>query len=302
MSAFAAVAKRRRPIRLALAILAVVALALMVSWGHQSAQRASADETSEVEFSISATGCTTTDTAEADKCTQTVGSSFTVDVNWDGFSGGHLAVLGLAAEGRRGRAATLRVHDFFTVQAAVHWSGAVSGPTVANGKSLINEAPPGCDIPIARVEPGGDTTRALLSCQTLFGVDVATGLLGSAVFNCDSAGVGTIDLEHGAAQTLVIIENQAPHFEDNGTDTLTINCLPPTPTPTPTNTPNATPTPTHTATPVPPTPIGGVGIFPGTPGAGADTGGVAVLTWLAAVAAGAVALGGAAWYARRRPD
>ena len=83
----------------------------------------------------------------------------------------------------------------------------------------------------------------------------------------------------------------------------------PTPTPTPTNTP--IPTPTQTATPVPPTPIGGIGIFPGGDGAGAgavslpQTGtggdrGAAVLNWLVAVAAGALALGGAAWYARRR--
>ena len=61
-----------------------------------------------------------------------------------------------------------------------------------------------------------------------------------------------------------------------------------------------TPTPTSTATPVPPTPIGGVGIFPGVPGGGAN-GGADGLTWLAAGAmAAAFALGGAAWYVRRR--
>ena len=75
----------------------------------------------------------------------------------------------------------------------------------------------------------------------------------------------------------------------------------PTSTSTPTPTPTDTPTPTHTATPVPPTPIGGIGIFPGTLDDGADAGGAAVLTSLAAgAAAGALALGGAAWYARRR--
>ena len=66
----------------------------------------------------------------------------------------------------------------------------------------------------------------------------------------------------------------------------------PAPAPTPTNTP--------TSTPVPPTPIGGIGIFPELPGGGPDTGGAAVLSWLAAgAAASAIALGGA-WYARRR--
>ena len=33
-------------------LLVLLALALMVSWGHQNAQRASADATSEIEFSI----------------------------------------------------------------------------------------------------------------------------------------------------------------------------------------------------------------------------------------------------------
>ena len=61
------------------------------------------------------------------------------------------------------------------------------------------------------------------------------------------------------------------------------------------------PKPTPTSTPVPPpTAIGGIGIFPGALGSGPDSGSTALLTWLAAVAAGAFALGGAAWYAKRR--
>ena len=62
---------------------------------------------------------------------------------------------------------------------------------------------------------------------------------------------------------------------------------------------------TTVATPVPPTPIGGIGIFPERSGSletpassGSSTG---VLAGIAATAvAAALALGGAAWYARRR--
>ena len=71
--------------------------------------------------------------------------------------------------------------------------------------------------------------------------------------------------------------------------------------PTATQTPTATGTPTNTPTPPPP-PLGGSGVFPDVPGAGGSSGrnnGV-VAGVLAAVTAGALALGGAAWYARRR--
>ena len=81
----------------------------------------------------------------------------------------------------------------------------------------------------------------------------------------------------------------------------TVGCAAPTPTLTSTATPTLTPTPTFTSTPIPPSPIGGIGIFPGIPGDAAGTGGAAGLTWLAGGAvAGALALGGAAWSARRR--
>lgn len=74
------------------------------------------------------------------------------------------------------------------------------------------------------------------------------------------------------------------------------------PTPPPTNTPSATPTPTPTptGTPVPPTPIGGIGIFPGIGGTPSGGNGGVLAEVAAAVSAGAVALAGAAWYAKRR--
>ena len=68
-------------------------------------------------------------------------------------------------------------------------------------------------------------------------------------------------------------------------------------------TPTATDTPTPTATPPPgQLPLGGSGVFPDTPGADGSSGlSYRVLAGIfAAVTAGALALGGAAWYARRR--
>ena len=69
---------------------------------------------------------------------------------------------------------------------------------------------------------------------------------------------------------------------------------PPPPQPTPTPTPTATPT--VTPTPVPP--VGGIGVFPD--GGDSSGGSVAVITGFAAIIATAIALAGAAWYARRR--
>ena len=69
--------------------------------------------------------------------------------------------------------------------------------------------------------------------------------------------------------------------------------------PTPTATPTATPTPTPLSEPPP---LGGSGLFPEVPGAGGSSGvGYGVVAGvLAAVTAGAIALGYVAWYARRR--
>ncbi len=83
-----------------------------------------------------------------------------------------------------------------------------------------------------------------------------------------------------------------------------------TPTPTPTPTPTATPTPTPTGTPTstatPPPPVGGISVGPelgALPLETADSSGnyTGVLAGVsAAITAGAVALGGVAWFARRR--
>ncbi len=72
----------------------------------------------------------------------------------------------------------------------------------------------------------------------------------------------------------------------------------PTPTPTPTATETPTSTPTATPTPVPTLPpVGGTGAFPDANGCNA-TGVVSMV--LVAATAGAITLGSAAWYARRR--
>ena len=185
-----------------------VALALMLTWGHQNSQQASADATSEIEFSISAPGCDTNNGSEADKCNFSEGDSFSLDMFWDGFSGGHAG-------------------DAPNVQMVVHWSGAVSGPTVANGKSLTHAFPAGCDIPIVSLNPGGSFNTFVIACAVLFSTTIDTGVMGSAQFNCDSAGVGTILMQHSNATSLASDAALQPHFEDNAVDRLTVNCLPP---------------------------------------------------------------------------
>ena len=183
-----------------------MALALMLSWGYQGAQEAAADATTEVEFSISAPGCDTNNIPEADTCTFPVGSSFTLEMSWNGFSGGHAG-------------------NAENVGMQIRWTGAVSGPNIANGKSLTNALPSGCIFSSAIVEPGGDPTRARIECFIFFDPTISTGLMGSAEFNCDTAGVGTITLEHGSSLTAAIDPALVTHWEDiTSVDTLTVNC------------------------------------------------------------------------------
>ena len=182
-------------------------------------------------------------------------------------------------------------------------------------KKLTALQPAGCDIPVTVLEPGGDPTGAAISCSWLVSTNVATGVMGTAAFNCDTVGVGVITLEHSNATTLVTEPVIQPHWEDNATDTLTINCVPPattatptsTPTPTPTSTNTPTPTITATPTPCPPEgcPVGGIAELPEVAGTPLETEGssgpsAGVLAGVAAGTAGVVGLGGAAWYARRR--
>lgn len=108
------------------------------------------------------------------------------------------------------------------------------------------------------------------------------GMLASTDFNC--ADSGTITMVHNittpeaTGATSLTEDVNLVHAEGIGTmETLTVNCVePPTPT-------------------VPP--VGGVGTFPHATGGGA--GSVAGIA-LATSAVTAIALGGAAWYARRR--
>ena len=200
---------------LPLAVLAVIALALMLRWGYPGAQQAVADATTEVEFSIAVGGCNTVGGGEANKCAFPVGSSFSLDMSWNGFTGGHAG-------------------NATNVQMVIAWSGAISGPNTANGKSLTNTVPAGCDIPVTVLDPGGNPNSAAVSCGLLFASNISTGVMGSATFNCVSAGAGVITLENSNTTTLATDPALQPHWEDNATDTLTINCVSPPPTPTPT--------------------------------------------------------------------
>ena len=188
-------------------LAAFVVAALILGLGSQSYQQAAANASTEVEFSIAAVGCSTANPAELDKCTFDAGSSFTLDMSWDGFTGLH-------AQGAR------------DVQMVIHWTGAVSGPNNANGKSLTNSSPAGCDIPVTVLEPGGDPTRAIISCEISIASNIATGVMGSALFNCDSVGVGTITLEHSATPggTFAVGPSFGLHWENNATDFLLVNC------------------------------------------------------------------------------
>ena len=150
-------------------------------------------------------------------------------------------------------------------------SVALSGATAVVGAFHAGAGDPGAAYVFRRNQGGAENWGEL---KKLLASDAqASDLLGiSAAVSGDTAVVGA-------------------YFKANATGAAYVFREPaPTPTPTPTN----------TSTPVPPTPIGGIGIFPGPPGHGADAGGSAVLSSLAAVAASAIALGGAAWYARRR--
>lgn len=110
------------------------------------------------------------------------------------------------------------------------------------------------------------------------------------------AQVGWGDTQSTTGAVRAVFETSTP------TDTPTVN---PTATDTPTPTPTNSPTPTPTNTPPAP-PVGGVAELPDVDPSALEQShssggieGVVVAGVIAAVAAGAVTLGGMAWYARR---
>ena len=141
---------------------------------------------------------------------------------------------------------------------------------------------PACVFEVSHYEPG----LAAVSCAAYQDRSAYLGLIATIDFNCGASGIITLR-GSGEGDTAVYLE---PFTYREGVDkTLTINCveLPPTPTPPP------QPTPT-------PRPAGGVGVFP--PAGLRESGGASGAAGLAlpALAAGAVAVGGAAWYATKR--
>jgi hypothetical protein len=95
-----------------------------------------------------------------------------------------------------------------------------------------------------------------------------------------------------------ITPTDTPTVTKTPTDTPTVTKTP-TDTPTVTKTPTGSPTPTNTPRPPPPTPIGGEGLFPATPG---TPGGEGVAVWARTLAAlaGVLALAAAGRLMRRR--
>ncbi len=157
-------------------------------------------------------------------------------------------------------------YDAFDIR--LDYAGVVS-------KEIAGPGPwPDCAFPAVAFRPD----FVAFGCITGIRASPSTyvGLIGTAEFTCSEP--GTVTMVHGPTDTELLVPPGYSISEGEGvTETLTINCVEPTPTPT-----------------VPP--VGGVGAFPdATTG---DAGGVAMA--LAASAAAAIALGGAAWYARRR--
>ena len=119
---------------------------------------------------------------------------------------------------------------------------------------------------------------------------------------CEQSAVVTLLTPGPVSNTSSVLACGIPPWPDHcqGTDdqdSVTVNVV------TPTATATATATPTPTPTPIKPgdVPLGGSGVFPNVPGTGGSSGvGYGVVAGvLAAVTAGALALGGAAWYRRR---
>lgn len=128
-----------------------------------------------------------------------------------------------------------------------------------------------------------------------------TGLMMEVAYQCGPGpSVETVTMVHAEPFGTNIQDESTIFIVDTDPDeTLTINCREPL---TPTNTPAPTDTPTFPAAPGDGADADGAAIsLPQTGGGSDGTGITAMLTWLAAGAvAGALALGCAAWYTKRR--
>ena len=212
-----------------------IALALMLSLGHQGAQQASADASTDIEFSMRIaeqppclTGPPVFNPFDQNKCTFSEGDSFTLVAGMDSHKP-HVANPGDTPP-----------DNVATLQIAVAWTGAVSGPAPGNNKALtvlLNACIliPGGGNPASSV-PGPLGPNSLLAgcAVNTIGFAVPPGDLFTAEFNCASAGVGFIIMPHSASDTFLTDGFLSQHTEDSfasffgaEADILQINCEPP---------------------------------------------------------------------------
>lgn len=272
-------------------MLALAALALMA--GQHGARQVGAQPASSVDFfvEVAAAGCNT-DAGPA-TCNVPVGSRFTVGMHLKSFSG-------------------LPDTDADTTSGYVGFRGGLdnsAGLTRIDTPGLAEIVWPDC--------PPGDTLEFYavdfgVGCQTggLFQdppESTFTGLMMNVVYECGlGPSVEAVTMVHAEPYGTSILDGGGSYVVDTDpNETLTINCLEPLPTPSPTA--SATPTsrpsvmtpPSSTAAPPEPTSAVPAPALPPT-GTGAGSGSASFFGPVVAVFATAIALGGAAWYARRR--
>ena len=190
---------------------------------------------------------------------------------------------------------------YWAMQAKLRWTNAILDylpAAIQAGEALWPE----CDV-VARLDGQPEEPSMLFGCVPFPALnlgDTFTGAVLQFQFRCQEDGNTPLDLVPGPGdpQGGTFLVDDYSQMIDPLIRNATVTCAAPTPTPTD--------TPMPTLTPISPTPHGShssvAGItLPQTGAGSAGSGGAGLLTWLAAgAAAGALAFGGAAWYARRR--
>jgi hypothetical protein len=202
---------------LAVPVAGLAILAVVLSFGMGSTEKAQANPDTGVEFHIEAAGCSTAGDAKGN-CTAADGSTFAVSAFLDSFG------------------PPLTEYSGLNVQ--LNYAGVSS-----KDNPDVDSYWPECGFPVAFFN-GTDTVVGGCAVGTPPAPQSSThtGKIYQSDFNCDAD--GTITLTHGKAETAVVDGALLAHVEDPaGPDVLNIDCVPATSTftPTPTNTPPAVP-------------------------------------------------------------
>ena len=248
----------------------LVLLALTLTWGRNGAQQLEADVTTpDFSIEVKAAGCDTKGVSPT-TCEVPVGSVFTVSVHLNDIDG----LVDKDADTKAG---------YIAVQARLNYS---AGLTLKNrpGVTELEGVWPDCFFPAENKGVGTYLAACAIDVET--DESIYIGRVMEVDYNCTptpSTG-NTVSLVHGPLRdTFVGDETPIAVAEQPGlTETLTISCAPAIGS------------------------VGGIAELPEVAGtsleapdsSGTNTGLLAGS--VAAVAAGAIALGGAAWYGRRR--